>query len=660
MASFVYQAVLRGELTRELGVAWAPVRDGIAEVDGVPREVMRVFSQRRAQIEAALVERGTDGARAAEAAALATRRGKGAPVGVEVLAAVWRQRATEAGFEVDDVHRLLSRASLRALDARVLVALKHELAGPRGLTHRRSSFGRRDVLLELCERLPAGATVTARELEGAADDFLASSRVVPLVRARGVDADNGAFRRRDGRRLPVAAEERRYSTPELLAIEQRLVDRVRRARRRGPTAARTVDTAIAARPSLSEEQRAMVRHLCERDDGVAVVAGKAGTGKTFALGAAREAWEAAGFPVRGAAVALRAARELEDGAGIKSTTVAAIVAGRALPTRVVLVVDEAGMVGTRHLAALVERVSSLRGKVVLVGDHRQLPELEAGGVFRGLVHRGVGVELQENRRQVEAWERGALDDLRDGRAGEALEAYGRRGRVFAGQDAKQRLVDDWREHGDVGGSVMIARRRADVADLNARARLVLREAGALGADEVALPGGRFAVGDRVVVKRNARELGASNGDRGRVTAIDRACLELDCCGRRVGLDRRFLMEPTARGDPSLVHGYAITGHIAQGLTTGRAFVLADAGASREWLYVALSRGREGNRLYLADDARGREEFAPVDPHRPDAHRRLAAALARSEAQPMAIDVVSEERLDRRFRRQRDDGWGIDR
>jgi hypothetical protein len=311
VASFVYQAVLRGELTRELGVAWTPVRDGIAEVDGVPGEVMRVFSRRRVQIEAALAERGTDGARAAEAAALATRRGKGAAVGVEALEAEWRQRAAEVDFRVDDVYRLLGRASARGLEAPTLAALRHELAGRRGLTQRRSSFGRRDVLLELCERLPVGVTVTARELEGAADDLLASSRVVPLVRGRDVDTDD--FRRRAGRRLPLAVEERRYSTPELLAVEQRLVDRVRRARRRGPTAARTVDAAIAARPSLSDEQRAMVRHLCERADAVAVVSGKAGTGKTFALGAAREAGEAAGFPVRGAAVALRAARELEDG-----------------------------------------------------------------------------------------------------------------------------------------------------------------------------------------------------------------------------------------------------------------------------------------------------------------------------------------------------------
>jgi len=111
--------------------------------------------------------------------------------------------------------------------------------------------------------------------------------------------------------------------------------------------------------------------------------------------------------------------------------------------------------------------------------------------------------------------------------------------------------------------------------------------------------------------------------------------------------------------------------VAQGLTTGRAFVLAGAGASREWLYVALSRGREGNRVYIAEDDLGREEFAPVDPHRPDAHRRLAAALARSEAEPMAIDVAAEARLaqhldlqrriaERQLRRGRDDGLGIDR
>src|SRR4051794_20083217 len=97
-ASFVYQAVLRGELTREAGVEWAPVRRGIAEVIGVPRVVTRAFSRRRAEIEAALVAHGTEGPRAAEAAALATRRAKGPAAADAQLVSTWRSRAHELGF----------------------------------------------------------------------------------------------------------------------------------------------------------------------------------------------------------------------------------------------------------------------------------------------------------------------------------------------------------------------------------------------------------------------------------------------------------------------------------------------------------------------------------------------------------------------------------
>jgi ATP-dependent exoDNAse (exonuclease V) alpha subunit len=224
---------------------------------------------------------------------------------------------------------------------------------------------------------------------------------------------------------------------------------------------------------------------------------------------------------------------------------------------------------------------------------------------------------------------------------------------------------------DPDRSLMIARRRIDVAELNLRARQLLRDVGELGTEEVALPGGRFAVGDRVVVKRNARGLDVSNGERGRVVAVGEHGMTLQCGERRIDLDTAFLLEPTAQGEPSLVHGYAITGYVAQGLTTEQTFVLADVGGTREWLYVAMSRGRQSNRLYIADEDRARDEFAPVDPHRPDAWRRLAGALARSEAQPMALDLVAESAPDRRgdlrrslaarrTRLDRDNDFGIDR
>ena len=156
-ASFVYQAVLRAELTRTLGLEWLPVRNGIADLVGVPKPVLQAFSRRRAEIQAALAERGTSGPRAAEAAALATRQAKRELVGFDDLAFEWRARAAELGLEPGDLQRLLGRVEPRQLDAARWDAVFDELASPCGLTHRASTFSRRDVIQALSERVPTGA-----------------------------------------------------------------------------------------------------------------------------------------------------------------------------------------------------------------------------------------------------------------------------------------------------------------------------------------------------------------------------------------------------------------------------------------------------------------------------------------------------------------------
>jgi ATP-dependent exoDNAse (exonuclease V) alpha subunit len=88
-----------------------------------------------------------------------------------------------------------------------------------------------------------------------------------------------------------------------------------------------------------------------------------------------------------------------------------------------LTVDEAGMAGTRTLEPLLSVAQFAHAKVVLVGDTKQLPEIDAGGLLRGLDHRLGGVHLHNNRRQRSEWERVALAQLRDGRLPEALSAY---------------------------------------------------------------------------------------------------------------------------------------------------------------------------------------------------------------------------------------------
>lgn len=563
----------------------------------------------------------------------------------------WRARAAEHGFDAADLGRVLGRARIPRLDGTTVERAFAGLAAPTGLTRRASTFSRRDVLQGLCERLPAGAGVDAISLEVAADRFLASSRVVALL-PEAADLERGeVFRRRDGRLLPLAEDELTYSTPELLALEQRVIERALTTRGAGAcvTAAEGVAAAGVSRPTLSDEQRTMVDRLCLAGDGVAMVVGRAGTGKTFALGAAREAWQAAGYPVVGAAVARRAARELEDGAGIASTSVAALLGHdgsrpATLPDRCVLVVDEAGMLPTRQLAGLLDAVEAARGKLVLVGDHRQLPAIEAGGAFRGLVHRGLAIELTENRRQVEAWERAALDHLREGRAEQALGLYVAHDRLAidaTAERSRERLVEDWSGAGDPGDAVMIAHRRADVGDLNARARERMRVAGRLGETELVLSGGSFAAGDHVVVKQNDPRSGVHNGERARVVGVDAETgrLALDCRGDRVILDPAFLQDRTPHGEPTLLHGYAITAHVAQGLTVDHAFVLVDESLNRELAYTALSRGRRTNRLYVALGERAlRDEFAPADPHRGEPLARLTAALGRSSAGSLALDA----------------------
>ena len=646
-ASAVYQAVLRGELSRQLGVEWTPVVKGIAEIKGVPTAVAREFSRRRADIEAAMAARKVAGPAAAHVATLDTRQRKRRDVDAADLREQWRARAAELGFTAAHVPQLLGHEAPE-LSRERWEQLADELANPDGLTRDRSTFSRRDVLRAICDRLPAGTGLRPGQLEALVDEFLASPRVVALADAEDGGVDR-AFRRREGRLIPLAREDHQFTTPDLLRVEQHLLERVAtgQAAGAGRANAAAVKAAVAGRPSLSAEQLAMVERLTEGGERVAVVAGRAGTGKTFALDAAREAWEASGFTVMGAAVARRAACELAIGAGIPSTSVhqllQSIARGRRLPHCGIVVVDEAGMLGTRQLAELVDAVSRVRGKLVLVGDHRQLPELQAGGSFRALARGPDAIRLEENRRQSEPWERRAVEHLRNGRAEAALALYDERGRITLRAtvaEAREQLVADWWVSRHQGTSLMIAPTRNATTDLNQLARIRMREAGHLVGEDVRVRSQSFAVGDIVVIKRKDLRLGVHNGDVARITNLAHDGLQvelrLECDGRIVRPPAGYLLRRTDNGEPVLQLGYAVTGHIAQGMTVDRAYVLAAPGLSQEWAYTAMTRGRHQNRLYAGADFSQREEFAPT--HELDVRADLIRGLSTSHAQPLALDV----------------------
>ena len=594
-AGFLYQAALRSGLTEALGVRFGPVTNGMAELGGISEVLLKAFSTRRSEIERHMAARGTTSARAAEVAALMTRgpkkqeleSGRGLE-GPTDLHGRWRARADDLEFPDSGLDGLLHAHVPERVDQLDLALLVGELSGPEGLCASDSTFERRDLVRAVAGRLVDGGSVA--EIEQVADHVLASPDVVPLASV--------------GR-----GGELRHTTVELLAIETALLQGA--VSRTGDgvaiASAHDVESALSHFPLLDDDQRAMVTRLTTSGAGVDVVVGRAGSGKTTALAASDMAWRRAGFSVTGAALSTRAALGLEEEAGIPSTTLSRLLKNLDRGTSVlgsnsvlgpnsVVVLDEAGMVGTRQLGILLDRASEVGAKVVLVGDPRQLPEIEAGGAVAGLIERLGAVELTGNHRQGAAWERMALDELRHGNPIWGLAAFELADRVHSAPsmaEARDQLVDAWlnaRRTGD--DSVMLAVNRDDVSALNRLARTALRRSGELGADQVDIDGLRLVEGDRVICLRNDRVLNVVNGTQGTVRSIT---------DEEVTLTTNQGLRHIPFGyvnDGHLDHGYATTIHKSQGLTVDRAFVLATDSLTREAGYVAMSRARKGTDLYV--------------------------------------------------------------
>jgi TrwC relaxase len=180
-AGYLYEARLRARLTERLGVEWTPVRNGIADVEGVPQEVLKSFSRRRAEIEAELLRRGESSAAAARMGTLSTRQRKDYGVLPEQLVELWRERAAELGFDRAALRSVLGRRSDPPLLPDEWERAFGRLAAPTGLTKRRSTFAPRDVVQALCEAIPPGSNVSVREFEAAAEEFLQSEAAVPTT-----------------------------------------------------------------------------------------------------------------------------------------------------------------------------------------------------------------------------------------------------------------------------------------------------------------------------------------------------------------------------------------------------------------------------------------------------------------------------------------------
>ena len=635
----LFQTALRDELTDRLGLQWRPGRH-VPEVAGVPQSLCEVFSKRAAEIDAWLEATGNpNDPQGRQAAVLATRRGKPEVEG-ERFDVAWKAAAVEAGWGPAQAEALLSATAGRTVlydeiwrlvvrDPISGAAVDHTVTAEdwiedlgRTLTDHDTTFTRPQLVEAVAARIGEGASVAT--VDRIVARVLASPQIVPI-------ADD---------RTP------RWTTTGMLDIEQRFLAAVHDTRNsRTPVDGAMVDHVIGDGPMLGADQDLAVRTITTSPDAVTVLVGPAGTGKTFTLDVVRRVFEGAGQHVVGVAPSARAAHELASDAHIPSATIhrqlGAWDRGLDLPSeRTVLVVDEAAMAGIRELERVTRPVIAAGGRVVLVGDHHQLPEITAGGGFAALAtDTDVTIaELTANRRQLNEWERDALDELRDGHVAAAVSAYRDNDRIVVADDRADMIataVDRWLDAHQAGSvPVLLAGTNDVVAALNHAVRDRLLSAGVLTAGAEGL-----AVGERLVMRINdyrARTIDGDdtavlNGQTGTLLAIDDTGLvvRLDHDDTLVRIDNDYL----AAG--GIDYAYATTAHRAQGGTWDLAIAVGLDGLYREAGYLVMSRGRQSNWLVLTQP-----ELDSLDPDvgRHDSPLRLLVE------EPDTIDDLLHDRL----------------
>jgi conjugative relaxase-like TrwC/TraI family protein len=627
-AGALYNRVVEAELTRRLGVGWRDRPDGLRELDGVDDELIAAFSSRRRAITAAVTELaaayrdkyGVDAPPAvlsamAQNAWAGTRQPKRDLTPREALEQ-WEATARRRGRSLARLPRqVLGRADhphTPALsDAEVAVQVLERLAETG-----RPTFTRHDLLRAALDVLPPGGDPPA-VLERRAD------RLVALVLARpeliGVTAPEvirapTERQRADGASVYEQPDRHRWALRATLDQEAWLLDVASEPSGRGPGEG-TIEAAIVEH-DLGGDQATAVRELLGTDRRVGLLVGPAGAGKTRTLRAVVAAWQHTGRDVLGLTVSQAAAEVLATEAQVRAENTAKWLyesrRGRwQLPDGALVLIDEASMVCTPDLVDIVDQARRVGGKVLLVGDPAQLAAIHIGGAFDLLAERHGAARLREIRRFTEPWEANASLLLRR-RDPAALAEYAMRSRIHGGttNDIEAELYAAWQadalDSRDGRRSVlMIVTTNEQAAVLSERARHALMDTGTVDdGPTVKLRDNVASVGDHIVTRRNDRRLRTSgrgwvvNGDVWTVIRVyrDGACdARRHADGSTTTLPADYLAEHTHLA-------YATTAHRAQGMTVDVCHAAITADTSHEQLYVAATRGRNGNHLWVIVDS----------------------------------------------------------
>lgn len=684
--SELHEAVFADHLTRSFGVEWEARdmgrdRNPAWAIAAVSEELVKEFSTRARHIDAEtdrLIGQYVEvhGRRPSPVtimklraqATLSTRPEKGVR-SLADLTASWRHRAGQVlGSDATSWARtvtaneepLLLRADDIPLD--VIASLGESVVEAVG--EKRSTWRRWNLMAEAARQTTGYRFASTEDREAIVGLVVDTAEATSLrLTPPELASSPAAFRRPDGTSVFRPKHSAVFSSEVLLAAEDRLLERARTTT--GPTVPLATVERITARPdregrTLGPDQAEALAKIALSGRMIDVLVGPAGAGKTTAMHALRRAWEhehGCGSVV-GLAPSAVAAQVLADDLGIATENTAKWLdthdrTGETFRKGQLVIVDEASMAGTLSLDRITALATEAGAKVLLVGDYAQLQSPTAAGAYALLVHdRDDAPELTAVHRLAHAWEKTASLGLRHGDTS-VIEAYAKHDRIAEGDSETmvEAAFQAWRADTLAGrAAVLVADSNESVLALNQRARAELILDGTVNARrEVELHDGtRAAAGDSVITRHNDRRLRAGrswvrNGNRWTVTEVrDDGSLTLRRTGRKWG---GSVVIPADYAAEHLELGYAVTSHRAQGITVDASHVLADAGTTRENFYVAMTRGSDANRAYVATD---RPDAAHEGP-RSDATGRsvMAGILQHVGAELSAHGTIAAEQ----------DAWG---
>ena len=597
---------------------------GTFRLSDVSKEAEQLFSKRDKQIDDLAHERGIKTYAGTRGIVLATRANK-VNCDLSEREDTWGREARENSIHLNVEHNRLNQSQIKS-DDQILTEASQKL------TCGHSTFKENSLLRET-----ALASFGARSGE----------EVLELTKEA------------QGRGHIVSLKNGLLTTPEMANIELGIMTKADHMVSQKDF---FVDSNRAIKDSFdpskakfpfSEEQQIAINTATD-SSALAVIQGRAGVGKSTMLTAVRESYEREGFKVQGIALAGVAAQNLQKESGIESKTIASWLSSAELDNKTVVIIDEAGMVGSKQMADVMQKVEEAKAKLILVGDDRQLQPIAAGGILHAIdkhLARNApeySTVIEDVKRQREEWMRDVVKSAAQGRTGEALEALDQKNKINIYQnatEARTALVDEYikENKNDFSKGIILTNIKHDADKINLEIREKLKEMGVVdsmnpvicdnGTKEIGL-----AKGDRIMLTRNDYKLDVRNGQRATVESADPFGL-VD-----VRLDGGEYRRINVAAYKHIEYGWASTTHKAQGMTVERASVYGFASesmASQQSTYVQISRAKVETKLHIVAGERGVEREGMSVKMEPQQRTEALQQMKKSWSYDAAKDTTLE-------------------